>query len=249
MAALSEKDLGRYQRQILVSGFGVHAQKKLKNAHVLVAGAGGLGSTVLSYLAVSGIGSITFVDHDKVELSNLNRQILHWDKDISKTKVESALEKLMMLNPDVKIKGICEKISADNVMDFAKGKDGIVDCMDNFTTRYLLNDAALKVGIPLFHGACYGFEGRVSTIIPKKTPCLRCIVPVNPKEGACPGIGSVVGIIGAIQATEVIKYFGNVGELLSGKLFVFDSLYMRCASVDVERNPKCPSCGSVKGGI
>lgn len=242
MIILSEKDRIRYQRQINIPEFRTDGQKRLKKSHVIVAGAGGLGSSVLTYLAVAGVGHITIVDYDQVELSNLNRQILHWEKDIGKSKVKSALEKLSELNQNIKIEGLEMKIDEDNVMSLLKDTDAIIDCMDNFHTRYILNDAAIKNDIPLFHAACYSMEGRVTTIIPKKTPCLRCITPKNPKEMKSPILGSVAGIIGTIQATEVIKYLAGIDDLLTGKLMIFDALFLRCEQIDIKRNPKCLSC-------
>jgi len=243
MTKLTEKDLIRYQRQIIIPEFGIKAQKKLKSARVVVAGAGGLGSAALTYLAMAGIGDITIIDHDKVELSNLNRQTLHWEKDIGRSKAESALEKIKQINPDIKVTAIHEKITADNVFSLLKGAHAIIDCMDNFETRYILNDAAIKLDIPLFHAACYSFEGRVTTMIPKKTPCLRCIFPEKPLERKCPVVGAVAGMTGTIQAAEVIKYFTGIGDLLQGKLMVFDAMFMRYELVDIKRNPKCPDCG------
>jgi len=243
MISLTEKDMLRYKRQIDIPGFGIRAQKRLKRAQVVVAGAGGLGSAVLTYLAAAGLGHITIIDSDKVELSNLNRQTLYQNKDTNKSKVQCAVNTLKQLNPDIEIHGIDAKIEKDNIEGLLKGAKALVDCVDNFHTRYVLNNSALKQDIPLFHGACYGFEGRATTIVKKKTACLRCMVPVTPRKEVYPIIGSVAGTIGTIQATEVIKYFTGAGSLLLNKLLVLDSLFWRSELVDIERNPKCPDCG------
>jgi len=240
---LSDRDLTRYNRQVNIQEFGRKGQESLKKAHVVIAGAGGLGSSVSIYLTAAGIGHISIIDHDTVELSNLNRQILHWERDIGKNKVESAVEKLTHINSNIEINGIEEKISEENVLELLKGADAVVDCMDNFHTRFILNDAILKLDIPFFHGACYGFEGRATTIIPKKTPCLRCIIPKSPPEKKVPVIGTTPGTIGTIQATEVIKFFAGIKPLLTNKLLIYDSRHLTYDLIKIERNPKCPSCG------
>ena len=243
MAELTEKDMIRYQRQIIIPELGARAQKKLKGTHVAVAGAGGLGSSVLMYLAAAGIGNITVIDFDKVELSNLNRQVIFSEKDVGRSKVKSAVENLQVINAGIHIVGVDDKITDKNAVSLLKGADAIVDCTDNFRTRYALNDAALKQDIPLFHAACYSFEGRVTTIVPGKTACLRCIIPVQPQDRGCPIVGPVAGMTGAIQATEVIKHFTGIGTTLQNKLLVFDTMFMRCNIIDIKRNPKCSSCG------
>jgi len=240
---LTNRELIRYNRQINIREFGRKGQENLKKAHVVIAGVGGLGSSVSIYLAAAGIGHISLIDYDTVELSNLNRQILHWERDIGKSKVESAAEKLKQINPDIEIRGIEEEIKEENVLKLLKGADAIVDCMDNFRTRFILNDAALKLDIPFFHGACYEFEGRATTIIPKKTPCLRCIIPKTPPEKKVPIMGTTPGTIGTIQATEVIKFFAGIKPLLTSKLLIYDSRYLTYDLIKIERNPKCPSCG------
>ena len=240
---LTNRELTRYDRQIRMQEFGKKGQENLKKAHVVVAGAGGLGSSAGIYLAASGIGHISIIDHEAVELSNLNRQILHWERDIGKSKVESAVEKLRQINSDIEILGTEKEIKEENVLELLKGADAIVDCMDNFHTRFILNDAALKLNIPFFHGACYGFEGRATTIIPKKTPCLRCIIPKSPPEKKVPIMSTTPGTIGTIQATEVIKFFAGIKPLLTSKLLIYDSWYLTYDLIKIERNRKCPSCG------
>ena len=177
---LSERELEKYDRQMMIKDFGPEGQEKLKEAKVLIAGAGGLGSPISVYLAVAGVGRLTIVDYDTVALSNLNRQINHWDKDVDRLKVQSANEKLSALNPDIEINPVSEKIEEHNVEELVGDNDLIVDAMDNVPTRLLLNRVAIKKNIPIFHGAVYGFDGRETTIIPGKTPCLRCLYPKIP---------------------------------------------------------------------
>ena len=240
---LTEDELERYDRQIRINGFGKKGQEKLKKATVFVAGAGGLGSPASIYLAVAGIGRLKLVDNDKVDLSNLNRQILHWQKDIDKKKTQSAEKKISQLNPNVKIDTIYETIDEGNVFKLIDNCDVIVDAMDNFSTRYLLNRAALEKKIPLIHGGIYGFEGRVMTIIPRKSACLRCVFPEAPPKETFPVIGVAPGVIGCIQASEVVKYLVGIGELLKDRLLVYDGLSSRFTEIKVEKNPKCVDCG------
>ncbi len=170
---LDTEELERYDRQIMISGFGKDGQERLKKARVIIGGCGGLGLPIAVYLAAAGVGTIRLIDHDKVSLSNLNRQILHWDNDIGRKKVESASEKLVQLNKHINIEPISELISEDNISSLTDGFDAIVDAIDNLSTRYLLNKAAIKNNIPFFHGAVYGLEGRAMTIIPGETACLK----------------------------------------------------------------------------
>ena len=172
---LSSDEVQRYDRQIMMPEIGEEGQERLRNAKILVAGTGGLGSPISIYLTAAGIGHIRLVDHDRIELSNLNRQILHWDDDIGKLKVESAKKKLHKLNPNASIEILSQTIEKDNVSDIVGDYDGIVDAMDNLPTRYLLNKTAIEKGIPFFHGAVRGLEGRAMTIIPGKTACLNCL--------------------------------------------------------------------------
>lgn len=239
---LSKRELARYERQIKMPGWGEVGQEKLKKSKVLVAGAGGLGSAILTSLAVAGVGKIRVIDGDRVELSNLNRQMLHWDKDIGREKADSAKERLESLNPDIQIEAIGEVITEENVFDLVADYP-IVDAMDNLPTRYLLNRAAVSRNLPLFHGAVYGFEGRATTIIPGKTPCLRCLY-----QGVLPGKTLVVGVtpavIGCIQATEVIKYIVGIGELLTNRLLIYDGLSLRFSEVKLKKDPNCEECKS-----
>jgi len=241
---LTRDELRRYDRQIMIRGFGEEGQEKLKRARVFIAGAGGLGSAVATYLAVAGAGIIRVVDHDKVELSNLNRQVLHWDNDIGRSKVDSATEKLKKLNQEVEIEAIDEMIAEANVSQLVAGFDLIVDAMDNLPTRYLLNKAALEMDIPFFHGAVYGFEGRVMTIIPGQTACLFCVYHgVTPPKEKFPVIGVTPATIGCIQATEVIKYIVGIGQLLTNRMLVYDGLNLKFTEFTVKRDQNCEHCG------
>ena len=238
----------KYARQIMLKGFGLTGQEKLKKARVFIAGAGGLGSSSATYLAAAGVGTLRIVDHDKVELSNLNRQVLHWPEDIGQKKVSSAKGKLKRLNPQVKIEAVEEKITEANVSKLVDGYDLIVDAMDNLPTRYLLNKVAIEKNIPFFHGAVYGFEGRALTVIPGQTACLRCVYRGDIPEEKFPVIGVTPAVIGCIQATEVIKYLVGIGQLLANRLLVYDGLNMKFTEFKVKKDPNCPHCGNpVKG--
>lgn len=243
---LTKKDLERYDRQIMIDEIGTEGQEKLKKTTVFIAGAGGLGSSISIYLTAAGVGTIRIVDHDSIELSNLNRQTLHWNKDIGNKKTRSAQDKLQSLNPDIQVQGIDETITEKNISRLAVGSDLIIDAMDNFPTRYLLNKYAIDNGIPFFHGAVKGFEGRVMTVIPGKSACLRCLYKGPVPEEKSPVIGVLPGLIGCIQATEVIKYVTGTGELLINKLLLYNGLEMTFTMLKVNRNPECEHCGHLK---
>lgn len=247
---LTPKELERYDRQIMIDEIGKEGQEKLKNAKVFIAGAGGLGSSISTYLTAAGVGTIKIVDHDSAELSNLNRQILHWNNDIGRKKAASAEQKLQNMNPDIEVQGIDETITEKNISELAFGSDLIIDAMDNFQTRYILNKYAVDNNIPFFHGAVKGFEGRVMTVIPGKSACFRCLYKGPVPEEKFPVIGVLPGLIGCIQATEVIKYITGIGELLSNKLLLYDGLEMKFNVLKINRNPDCEHCGklSVKEG-
>jgi len=245
---LTKHDLERYDRQIIIRGIGEEGQEKLKRAKVFIAGAGGLGCSASMHLTAAGIGVLRIVDHDKVELSNLNRQVLHWDKDIGRSKVVSAAEKLNKLNQGVEIEAIEEIITEANISQLVAGFDLIVDAMDNLPTRYLLNRSALEKNIPFFHGAVYGFEGRAMTIIPGETACLRCVYRGLIPEEKFPVIGVTPAVVGCIQATEVIKYVVGIGRLLTNKLLVYDGLNMKFTEFRVKKDPNCEHCGQLVRG-
>ena len=231
----------------MIMGVGEEGQEKLKKAKVFIAGAGGLGSVTATYLAAAGVGVIRVVDHDRVELSNLNRQVLHWDEDIGKKKVDSAVEKLKRLNLRVKVEAIEEMITEVNISQLVDGFDLIVDAMDNLPARYLLNKVAIERNIPFFHGAVHGFEGRAMTIIPGETACLRCVYRGAIIEGKFPVIGVTPGVIGCIQATEAIKCIVGIGQLLTNRLLIYDGLNMKFTEFSVKRDPNCEHCGDLRG--
>jgi len=242
---LTENERVRYDRQISIQEIGEEGQEKLRNTTVFMAGAGGLGSPALIYLTAAGVGTIRVVDHECVEPSNLNRQILHWQRDIGRRKIESASEKLMYFNPDMKLEPIAEEIAEGNVNELVKGCDLIVDALDNLTTRYLLNKSALENNIPFFHGAVHGFEGRAMTVIPGKTACLRCMYRGPIPEESVPVIGVTPAVIGCIQATEVIKYILDIGDLLTDRLLIYNGLDLKFTEFRLRKNPNCDHCSDL----
>ncbi|AGT34535.1 MAG: HesA/MoeB/ThiF family protein [Thermofilum sp.] len=240
---LTKEELERYDRQIRV--WGIEAQEKIKRAKVAVVGAGGLGSPVSYYLAAAGVGSLLIVDSEIIETSNLNRQILHWTSDIGRPKVESAKEKLEKLNPNVTIKVVRKKIeSLDDAIEIAREVDIVVDCLDNWATRFLLNEACVKLRKPLVHAGVRELYGQLTVVKPYEGPCLRCIFPKNPpEESTFPIVGPVPGVIGALEALEVLKLITGHGETLVGKLLFYDGYRNSFDIVKVERRPDCPVCG------
>ena len=242
MSKAAGRGLQRYDRQMMIEGFGREGQERLRRAKVVVAGAGGLGSVISIYLAVAGVGKIRLIDHDRVELSNLNRQILYGDDDIGRGKVSSARQKIESLNPEVAVEAVSETITEGGAFELVDGCDLIVDAMDNFATRYILNKVAINRGIPFFHGAVRGFEGRATTIVPGRTACLRCLYRRVPSLGTTPVIGVAAAVIGSIQATEVIKYIVGIGELLTNRLLIYDGLGLECMELELKRHPDCEEC-------
>jgi len=236
----------RYARQILM--IGEAGQERLKAARVLVAGAGGLGTVISLYLAAAGVGHLRIIDCDVVETSNLNRQILHWSGDVGRPKTASVEEKLAALNPLIRIETVSGRIAEESIAEMARGCDLIVDAMDNFPTRYLLNRTAVEKLVPFIHGAVRGFFGQATTVIPGETPCLRCLFPESPPREVFPIIGATCGVIGAIEATEAIKLLTGQGEPLAGRLFLWDGLAGSADTITVEKDPSCPVCGQLKRG-
>jgi molybdopterin-synthase adenylyltransferase len=243
----------RYARHIALDEVGEEGQAALLNARVLVVGAGGLGSPALLYLAAAGVGTLGIVDFDTVDLSNLQRQIVHGEETIGEPKVKSAAERLAELNPDIAIETYRTRFTPENAQSLIEQYDLIVDGSDNFTTRYLLNDACYFAGKPLVAAALLRFEGQLSTFKPylegEKHPCYRCLFPSPPAPGSVPrceqaGIfGAVAGVMGTLQATEAIKEILGLGESLSGKLILYDGLSARFTTLTVNREPDCPLCG------
>lgn len=239
---LSEYDRVRYRRQIMIPGFGEKAQLRLKRATALIAGLGGLGSPLALYLAAAGVGHLKLVDMDNVELSNLNRQILHWDEDVGESKVNSASQKVRRINPTTRVEGLDLMIDDKNVFEVAKNCDVILDAMDNFAVRYLLNAAAIAHRVPLIHGAVYGYEGRLASVVPGKTACLECIYPHAPPRAVFPVLGTTPGVVALLQATEAIKSLTGAGVMLENEMLIYDGETMNFDKVRVSRNPQCTSC-------
>ena len=239
-AGLDPFERERYGRQIL--SFGEEGQARLKNAHIVIAGAGGLGSPIAIYLAVAGVGRLTLIDQDTVERTNLNRQVLHGEADIGRPKVESGVKTLQALNPSIRVEGVRATITDENAATLIGNADGIVDAMDNFPTRFVLNRVAQERGIPLFHGAIRGFHGQATTCVPGRGPCLACLFPNVPPKEVFPVVGVTPGVIGCIQATEVIKYLTGEGDLLVGRLLLWDGLAGRTEEITVAPRIGCPVC-------
>lgn len=236
----------RYARQMMLRGWGEEGQRRLQSARVVVVGAGGLGSPASIYLAVAGVGEVRVIDSDVVELSNLNRQILHWDKDIGRSKALSAEEKLKNLNGDIKVVPVERRLEEDNGEELLKGADVVLDCLDNFPTRFLLNKLCLRLRIPLVHSVIFGLEGRITTIVPGKTPCLSCIYPQPPIEvRPFPVVGVAPGIMGCMEALEAIKLIIPLGEPLLGRMLRFDGEKMQVQIFPLKRRENCPACGNL----
>jgi len=244
--SLTPEELERYSRQIPIRGFGEEGQRKLKNAHVLVAGLGGLGTPASTYLVAAGVGHLTILDAERVELSNLNRQILHWQLDVGRSKAGSAIEKLWAMNPKAKIESRLETITRGNAGKLLKGADIVVDGMDNYPTRYLLNETCVHNRIPFIHGAVEGLVGQLATILPGEGPCLRCIIPKEPPlKPAFPVLGTTPGVIGCLQAMEAIKLIVGVGKPLVGRMLFFNGEDMTFDVIETRRDLKCPVCKGV----
>jgi adenylyltransferase/sulfurtransferase len=241
MKMLSDGEQERYTRQIPL--FGEEGQERLKESVIFIAGAGGLGSPVALYLAAAGVGRLLIADDDAVDLTNLNRQILHGGRSVGERKTKSAARRLSDLNADIEITVIDRRIDEESISGMVDGADGIIDAMDTFEVRYLLNKAAHEEGIPLFHGGIRGFYGQATTIIPKETACLSCIFPHPPPKEVIPVIGATAGVIGSVQANEVLKYLLGMGELLTNRLLLWDGMRSEIDTIAVERNPGCPFCG------
>lgn len=238
----------RYSRHLLLPEVGVEGQQRLLDAKVLLLGAGGLGSPTALYLAAAGVGTLGIVDNDDVDLSNLQRQVIHSTDRIGMPKVDSAAETINALNPDVKVVKHALRLGAENIMDILPGYDIVVDGLDNFPTRYLLNDASVRLQIPVVSAAILGFEGQLSVFKPYDGPCYRCLFPVPPPAELAPSCGAngVLGVLpgtmGLLQATEVIKLILGEGDPLIGRLLMYDALAAKVTEVKVRRDPQCPIC-------
>jgi len=241
---MEEQKSMRYVRQIAVDEIGEKGQELLKRGKVIIVGAGGLGSAVGLYLTAAGCGRLTLIDPDKVEMSNLNRQILYTEDDIGKKKADIAGNIRADRNRDIEINTVAASVTASNAANLLNGADTIVDCLDNFTSRYVINQAAISLKIPLVHGACCELRGQLMTIIPRVTPCLQCVFPQFLPAQSAPILGSVAGTIGTLQATEVVKLLTGLTPLLTGKLLVYDSQQYTWDMITVERDIQCPACGT-----
>jgi sulfur-carrier protein adenylyltransferase/sulfurtransferase len=245
---LTAEQRERYSRHLLLPEVGMDGQQKLLDAKVLLLGAGGLGSPAALYLAAAGVGTLGIVDDDEVDLSNLQRQVIHSSERIGVPKVDSAEQTIQALNPDVKVHKYPVRLGADNIVEIISGYDVVVDGLDNFPTRYLLNDASVRLGIPVVSAAILGFEGQLSVFKPYDGPCYRCLFPVPPPAELAPSCGAngVLGVLpgtmGLLQATEVVKLVLGEGEPLIGRLLMYDALAARFTEVKVRRDPDCPIC-------
>jgi len=247
---LTTDDLSRYSRHLILPEVGMEGQRRLKAARVLCVGAGGLGSPLALYLTAAGIGTLGLVDFDVVDASNLQRQIIHSTKDIGRKKLDSAVEKLTALNPAIRIVKHETMLTSANALEILKDYDIVADGTDNFPTRYLVNDACVLTGKPNVYGAVFRFEGQASVFATEQGPCYRCVYPEPPTPGQAPNcaesgvLGILPGLVGMIQATEVIKLILGKGESLIGRLLLIDVLAMRFRELQLRKNPECPVCGS-----
>jgi len=247
---LSNEEVLRYGRHLILPEVGLQGQQKLKAARVLVVGAGGLGSPVSLYLAAAGVGHLGLVDFDRVEASNLQRQILHGTSTLGRSKLDSAEARLHDLNPHVHLERYDTRISADNALDIIEGYDVVVDGTDNFGTRYLVNDACVLLGVPNAYGSIFRFEGQASVLATENGPCYRCLFRRPPPAGAVPNcaeggvLGVLPGLVGTIQATEAIKLILGIGTPLIGQLLLVDALEAQFRRVKIRKDPACPACGT-----
>lgn len=249
MFNFSKEQIERYSRHIILKEVGGMGQTKLLESKVLLIGAGGLGSPIAVYLAAAGVGTLGIIDDDVVDLSNLQRQILHGTSDIGIPKTKSAAETITEMNPDVKVIPINERINSENAFQILEQYDLIIDGCDNFPTRYLINDACVMLGKPIVHGSIFQFDGQVTVLYPGKGPCYRCVFPEPPPAGLAPScqeagvFGVLPGIIGTIQAVEAIKILLDIGDSLIGTLLLFDALTMTFNRMKLRQDQNCPMCG------
>ena len=247
--AFTNEQLERYSRHIILQEVGVKGQKNLLNASVLIIGAGGLGAPAALYLAAAGVGTIGIVDADEVDLSNLQRQVIHTTNDVGKAKVKSAAETMEAINPDVTVKTYRTFVDSTNIMDLIKDYDFIIDGTDNFPAKFLINDACVMAGKPFSHAGIIRFKGQLMTYVPGEGPCYRCVFKNPPPKDAVPTckqagvIGAMGGVIGSLQAMEAIKYIIGKGELLTGKLLTYDALKMEFHTIKLPKDHHCAVCG------
>jgi len=245
----TDEQITRYSRHILLPEVGGKGQKKLAKARMLIVGAGGLGSPAALYLAAAGVGTLGLIDSDAVDLSNLQRQIIHHTPDLGRSKVLSAKEKIRALNPDVTVVTYEDRLLARNALELVRGYDVVIDGVDNFPAKFLINDACYFAEKPLVHGGILRFDGRVTTILPKKSACYRCVFRNPPPPGLVAScqeagvIGVLAGIIGTIQATEALKLVLGIGRPLTDRMLDFDARRTAFREIKTRRNPHCPLCG------
>jgi len=248
---MNQNEKLRYKKHLQLLQVGSEGQERLKAASVLVVGAGGLGSPVLLYLAGAGVGNIRIIDDDRVSLSNLSRQIIHTTTCLDSLKVESARKRLLELNPDIEVEVFPIRLTPENSDEVISGNWPVIDCTDNIETRFLLNESCARMSIPLVYGAVFEFEGQVSVFDASRGPCLRCMIPEMPPDGALADpelhglLNTVPGVIGLLQATEVLKLILGIGEPLIGKLLLFDSLSATLQTIRLNKRPDCPVCGQL----
>jgi len=250
LPSLTQPELLRYSRHLSLPDVGVIGQRRLKAARVLIVGAGGLGSPTALYLAAAGVGTIGLVDFDVVEITNLQRQLLHGTADVGRPKLDSARDRLHDINPLVELQTFNERLTSQNALEIMRGFDLVIDGTDNFATRYLTNDACVLLGIPNVYGSIFRFDGQASVFCTADGPCYRCLYPTPPPPGMVPScaeggvLGVLPGLVGTIQATEAIKLILGVGESLAGRLLLIDALTMQFRQVRVPKHPDCPACGT-----
>ena len=247
---LTNEEVLRYSRHLILPDVGVDGQRKLKAGRILLIGAGGLGSPLALYLAAAGVGTLGLVDFDVVDVSNLQRQVLHGTKDIGRSKLESARDRIHDVNPHVHVELYETRLTSENALDIIRDYDVVIDGTDNFATRYLTNDACVLLGKPNVYGSIFRFEGQASVFALEEGPCYRCLFPEPPPPGLVPScaeggvLGVLPGLVGTIQATEGIKLILGVGESLVGRLLLIDALSMRFRTVRLRKDPNCPACGT-----
>lgn len=251
---LTDEEIIRYSRQLVLPEVGGAGQERLRRAAVLVVGAGGLGSPAALYLAAAGVGRLGLADGDLVDLSNLQRQILHFTADVGRPKAESGREKLILLNPAVSVRAYRERLDARRARDVVAGYDVVVSAVDNIESRYVLNDACVAAGIPMVEAGILGFRGLLMTVMPGRGPCYRCVFPDPPPPGSVPTcaeagvIGALAGVMGSLQALEAIKILLGRGSSYVGRLLAVDALAGRFRLVPWRRDPHCAACGAPRGG-
>lgn len=249
MLTLTSEELQRYSRHLILPEVGIEGQTKLKNARVLLVGTGGLGAPLALYLGAAGVGTLGLVDFDVVDISNLQRQVIHGTKDIGRKKLDSAEDSLKDINPGIRVVRHEVALSSENALDIVRDYDVVADGTDNFPTRYLVNDACVLLGKPNAYGSIFRFEGQASVFATEGGPCYRCLYPEPPPPGLVPScaeggvLGILPGVIGLVQATEVVKLILGIGQTLSGRLLLYDALAMKFRELKLRRNPECPVCG------